>query len=106
MANSFYTPSVGYTLPVCEFTEDEQNKAQSQTRYAMLQALGYNGNSPKEIAFCPEDSGGIGLPNLFVEQGSSQAKLLMGHARTDSMYMAGSTALSTGYNYGQAQAPL
>jgi hypothetical protein len=46
--------------------------------------MGYNRNMPKEVVYGPEDLGGLGLHDLYVEQGIKQISTLIGHVRQGS----------------------
>jgi hypothetical protein len=79
LQDSFYIPSVGYTLPTTQFSMNELSRAQQPAVAALLQALGYNQSTNRSVAFGPEQDGRIGLRHLYVEQGTAQSLLLIGH---------------------------
>jgi hypothetical protein len=44
-----------------------------------MSQMGYNRNSPKEVVYGPEEMGGFGFHDLFIEQGIHQVTALVGH---------------------------
>ena len=51
--NSFYLPSVRYSLSVTSTTPRELHRAQSLMRASILNKLGYNRHYPHAVAFAP-----------------------------------------------------
>ena len=51
--NTFYVPSVRYSLPVISMTFIELHKVQSQMTASILNKLGYNRHYPHAVAFAP-----------------------------------------------------
>jgi hypothetical protein len=79
--DSFYIPSMCYTLPTTQFTMAELHKIQNSATSSILHALGYNKNTPRAVVYGPDPDGGIGMRDFFVEQGTGQSQLIMGHIR-------------------------
>ena len=78
---AIYLQGMQYSLPVCTFTEEALDRIQSAPVQAILNSMGYNRNMPKAVRYGPIRKGGIGLRNLFVEQGAQQCTSLIKHAR-------------------------
>ena len=70
--NTFYLPSVRYSLPVTSMSPKELHRAQSLMTACILNKLGYNRHYPHSVAFAPQKAFGCGLINLRIEQGLCQ----------------------------------
>ena len=81
--NSFYLPSVKYSLPVTSMTSDELHRIQSRMTASILNLLGYNKHYPHAVAFAPQSLFGCGLSDLRLEQGLSQIQSLLDYVGTD-----------------------
>jgi len=76
---TFWIPSVTYSLGTTTMTKAELRSIQSQATSSFLQKMGFNKHYPRAVSFGPECMGGLGLKDLYVEQGVSAIMLLMGH---------------------------
>ena len=70
--NTFYLPSVRYSLPVTSMTSGELHRAQSLMTTSILNKLGYNRHYPHAVAFSPQKVFGCGLIDLRIEHGLCQ----------------------------------
>ena len=77
-------PKIEYPLAVTQFTQDQCNRIASPIVCAALSSMGFNQHMPREIVFGPHSLGGIGLHNLYVEQGIRHISGLIGHLRQGS----------------------
>jgi hypothetical protein len=59
-------------LTVTQFTQEQRDKITSPVLSSCMAQMGYNRNSPKEVVYGPVDMGGLGLHDLYVEQGIRQ----------------------------------
>ena len=55
---SMYLPSMNYSFPAGVLSQKEAEKVQGAPVQAIVAALGYNSNMPREIVFGPQESGG------------------------------------------------
>jgi hypothetical protein len=79
-----FFPAMIFTFSVCSsFTMSELNTLQKAPARATLARLGFNRNISREIVFGSSLYGGLGLLNLFVEQGIVQLQLLLRHFRAE-----------------------
>ncbi len=76
----FY-PTVSYPLAATHMSQTDLNQAQKPVTHAFLSALGFNPNMPRSIVYAPPSFGGIGLRDLYVEQGIAQTMALIRHTR-------------------------
>jgi hypothetical protein len=67
-----YLGTMGYSLAVTHFTEKQLAKIQSKPIRALMSAMGFNPNMPKEVLFGPKALGGGDYRHLYVEQGTQQ----------------------------------
>jgi hypothetical protein len=70
-----------FTFAVCSFTMQQLLNLQKAPIMATLARLGINRNISRDIVFGSALYGGLGLLNLFVEQGIAQLQLLLRHLR-------------------------
>ena len=80
--DSFYIPSVKYSLPVASMSTLKLHKVQSKMTASALNKLGYNRHYPHAVAFAPQKVFGCGLLNLRVEQGLSHIQSLLDYVGT------------------------
>jgi hypothetical protein len=73
---SIYLPSMSYSLPSTSFTRRELANIQSSPIRALLSAMGFSRNMPREVVFGPNATRGIGLRHLHVEQGCQKTSAL------------------------------
>ena len=74
-------PKLEYPLAVTQFTPGQCNRILSKKFRVMLPTLGFNRNLPRAVVFGPVAMGGLGLHDLYVEQGVRQISALVGHLR-------------------------
>ena len=68
--NTFYLPSVRYSLPVTSMTRTELHRIQSLMSDVILNKTGFNKHYPHAVAFAPTSVFGCGLIDLRIEQDS------------------------------------
>jgi hypothetical protein len=76
-----YVPAMVFTFAVCSFTRTELMNLQTAPVRSTLARLGFNHNISRDIVFESTLYGGIGMLDLFVEQGIAQLQLLVRHLR-------------------------
>ena len=81
--NTFYLPSVRYSLPVTSMSPKELHRAQSLMTACILNKLGYNRHYPHAVAFAPQKAFGCGLIDLRIEQGLCQLQAFLDYVGTD-----------------------
>ena len=85
-------PKLEYPLSVTQFSQEQCDRIASPVVCATLSSMGFNKHTPREIVFGPPSLGGIGMHNLYVEQGIRHLSSLLGHVRqsgtTGSMMLA------------------
>ena len=83
--NTFYLPSVWYSLPVVtSMTSQELHRAQSlMTASTLNKLLGYNQHYPHAVAFTPQKVFGCGLIDLRIEHGLCQLQAYLDYAGTE-----------------------
>ena len=81
--NAFYLPDVRYSLSATSMTAAELHRVQSLMTATILNKLGYNRHYPQSVAFAPLHQFGVGLVDLRIEQGLSQAQSLLDYIGTD-----------------------
>jgi hypothetical protein len=81
---SIYLPSVTYGLAAKTIPNTSLQEAQRQITHTILPKMGYNRHTPIPIVYAPTHFGGIGLNDLYVEQGLAKIKFFVHHIRTQS----------------------
>jgi hypothetical protein len=76
-----YRPSMGYMLPATTMTERTLRSIQHPPIAAFTAAMGYNRNMPASVLHGPRRLGGLGLPDLYIEQGTEHVLFLLRHVR-------------------------
>jgi hypothetical protein len=79
---TIYSPIVKYALPTTSISENILRIIQQPVISSVLSRLGYNKNMPRAIIHASSMYGGVGLLDLFTEQGCSQIQLILAHLRT------------------------
>ena len=74
-------PKLEYPLGVTQFSPDQCAKIASKLLSVQLPRLGFNRHLPRAVVFGPISMGGLGLHDLYVEQGVRQISNLVGHLR-------------------------
>jgi hypothetical protein len=80
---SSFVPAMVFTFAVCSFTLLKLTTLQTAPVRATLARLGFNRNISRDIVFGSTRYGGLGLLDLFVEQGIAQLHLLLRHLRAE-----------------------
>ena len=78
-------PMIEYPLTVTQFSQKDCDMIVSPVLRACLSKMGYNQNMPKEVVFGPVELGGLGMHDLFIEQGIRQILALVGHLSQNSV---------------------
>lgn len=81
MYNTICIRSVGYGMSSSCLSIALAEKAQSKLVSRVLQFLGYNQNTPREVVFAKPALRGIGIQHLFSIQGTQQVRSLLYHGR-------------------------
>jgi hypothetical protein len=81
---SMIHPSMRYSAPAGTLERKEAEKINSQITQAILPAMGFNRNTPLAVVYRPKNIGGMGLKDLFAEQGAAKAAILLKHIRSSS----------------------
>jgi hypothetical protein len=76
-------PSMLYSAPAGTLYRGEADKINSNITRSILTSMGYNRNTPKRVVYGPRNLGGLGLMDIFVEQGAAKAIFLVRHLRTN-----------------------
>jgi len=74
-------PRLEFPLTVTQFSQKQCDQISSPVLNACLAKMGYNRNMPREVVYGPIQSGGLGMHDLFIEQGIKATTALMGHLR-------------------------
>ena len=77
-------PKLEYPLGITQFTQAQCDQITAPVISAVLASLGYNRNMPRTVVYGPIRLGGIGLHDMYIEQGIRQIMLLVGHIRQES----------------------
>jgi len=79
--NSIYIPSVAYPLLATYFQEEDLTSLENRALMAFLPKMGFNRHTARAVVYGPEERGGLGIKNLYVEQSVEQIKALTQHIR-------------------------
>ena len=77
-------PKIEFPLTVTQFTQKECDSISASAIRACLSKMGFNCNMPREVVYGPPSMFGVGMHDLYIEQGIKQVSALMGHLRQDS----------------------
>ena len=81
---SIYFPSVSYPLPTTYLSQRDLEKVQATATPALLNCCGFHRNTPRAITYAPMEVGGIGLIDLYSEQGAQHiANILLTYGRSN-----------------------
>jgi hypothetical protein len=78
---SIFLPGVRYGMSATTLSMAQLHNTQKLVTSIILPKLGYNRHMPRQIVFAPTHFGGIGLNDLYVEQGLAQLTFLLKHLR-------------------------
>jgi hypothetical protein len=76
-------PSMLYSAPAGTLNQTAADKINSNLTRSILASMGYNRNMPKRVVYGPRELGGLGLMDIFIEQGAAKALFLVRHLRTN-----------------------
>ena len=76
-------PRLTYTFSIISYKKSVLNKIQTQITKTLLPRLGYSSKTPKEIVYGSLTYGGIGLRDLYIEQGIAKINILFRHIRAN-----------------------
>mmetsp|Transcript_24137 Transcript_24137/g.34594 ORF Transcript_24137/g.34594 Transcript_24137/m.34594 type:complete len:1267 (+) Transcript_24137:682-4482(+) len=77
----YFYPKISYSLPVTTFTQKECTYIQAPAMSAFLSKIGLNRHTSRTIVHGPATYGGLGIPDVYSDQGIGQLRLLLGHLR-------------------------
>jgi hypothetical protein len=78
-----YTPSICYPLATTSISQQTLQNIQKPVISSVLSRMGFNQHMPRAVVFASKYRGGIGLLDLYSEQGASQIKLLITNLRSN-----------------------
>ena len=78
---SMVSPKLEFPLTVTQFTQAECDRISSPVCRACLSKMGYNSNMPLEVVYSLTELFGLGMHDLYIEQGIKQVSTLIGHIR-------------------------
>lgn len=70
-----------YPLASTHMTEQKLHGIQAPAFRCFMAAMGFPHNTPKAVAYGPQEFGGIGARHLYTEQGISQIVAMLKHTR-------------------------
>jgi hypothetical protein len=70
--DTMYILVVAYPLEATHFQEKDLNKLKNKALASILPKIGFNWHTPRAVVYGPQECGGIGIKNLFVEQSVKQ----------------------------------
>ncbi len=76
--------SMRYSASAGTLGRKDAEKINSRITQSILPAMGFNRNTPLAVVYGPKNIGGIGLKDLFAEQGAAKAAILLKHLRSSS----------------------
>jgi len=74
-------PRLEFPLTVTQFSQEQCDRISSPVLNACLAKMGYNRHMPREVVYGPITMGGLGMHDLYIEQGIKATIALMGHLR-------------------------
>lgn len=80
---TIYLPRIRYTLAITHFTRKELEKIQKGAVRAVLSKIGFNRSTARAVVFAPPWFGGLGMRQLYVEQGVAQLETFIRHIRSE-----------------------
>ncbi len=78
-----YIPSITYPLPACTLSQSVLRDIDRPVINITLTKMGFNRKFPREVVYSPRHFGGIGLRDLYCEQGIGQIKFLISNIRAN-----------------------
>jgi hypothetical protein len=80
--HAIYLPSISYSLQVSTLSRRQATAIQKKATHLILPMLGFNRYTPRPLVYGPIQYGGLGMRDLFAEQGIGQVQLFLKHWRT------------------------
>jgi hypothetical protein len=77
-----FGPAIRYVLPATAMDEQFLDKVQRPIITLVLAKMGFNQHMPCDVAMAPLHFGGLGLMNIYVEQGTAQVLYVLCHIRS------------------------
>jgi hypothetical protein len=78
---SIYIPAITYGLPATNLSKSFLDKIQSQALQTFLPRIGLNKHHPRSSLFAPTTIGGLGMINMYTEQGAQHIMQAIRHLR-------------------------
>jgi hypothetical protein len=78
---TIYGPIAKYPLPATSISESQLHKIQQPIIISVLSRLGFNPHMSRAVIHASMRYGGVGLIDLYTEQGCGQVSMLMSHLR-------------------------
>jgi hypothetical protein len=78
---TIYGPIAKYPLPATSMSESQLQKIQQPIITSVLSRLGFNPHMPRAVIHASTRYGGVGLIDLYTEQGCGQISMLISHLR-------------------------
>jgi hypothetical protein len=78
-----YIPSMIYSAAIGTLTAEQSEQIQGAVTQQFLAKMGFNCCIPSAVSFGPPSLGGVGLRNLFQDQGTEKALFIIRLLRTD-----------------------
>jgi hypothetical protein len=82
-----FVPSIRYVLPTTSIPQIILLKIQSPIINTVLTKMGYNRHMPRAVVFSPTTLGGIGLLELYTEQGCSKIIIIISQSVLNHQYI-------------------
>jgi hypothetical protein len=79
-----FTPSICYPLAATSTRKSQLQSLQKPVIHAVLARMGFNRHMPREVVLASRLKSGIGLLDLYSEQGARQVQLIISHLRAQS----------------------
>jgi hypothetical protein len=79
---SIFLPGVRYGMSATTLSPTQLRQSQQLIMSIILPKLGFNRHMPRQVVYAPSHFGGIGLHDLYVQQGLAQLKFLITHLRS------------------------
>jgi hypothetical protein len=79
-----FIPSIRYALPTTSILQKTLTNMQKPIINTVLTKLGYNRHMPRALTFAPTSIGGIGILDLYTEQGTGKILMILTHLRSQS----------------------
>jgi len=81
---STFMSSVGYSFSVIPLSFDASRRIQSKIIATVLNKISFNRHFPRAVVYGPVEMGGLGLQQVYVEQGMAKISMFLRHTSSDS----------------------